>query len=264
MKLQIVVIVGCLLLTSCGAKTEAELRAEIVSLSGYHPTPQDEYWDGCEQLSALSEYENGYCQGQYISSQTISFLAISSSKFDNSSIGSELPKSGDFSENRIRKICEIASSRKGWEGSEALAEYVRVKDISEFQSGCEKAIGDTYPLFYSEFTGDYGSEDSQADQLDISTPACELPETEYNCDDQYINNVELNGGYYASLGDISSELNMASKFCEYLDNGTTIDEWIQMGMSAKPGDEDWTLFLTAIGAAALISYCPEYQDQALN
>lgn len=260
LKNSIGIVLSLALLTSCGGTpppTQEELRASAGDVHAFDPGEGAAQWGGCG-LIEISDFENGFCVGQNIVFEYVNSLDGSTKPYEFYPIGSYILKNKSFNKKAIKVICDATLIPHVWEHDGGSVVFTYPKNTTEFKDGCNLGISRTFTLAIN----DYKTRHAQTET--VTTPDCESSDSPVSCDDEYIANVENNGGYYASLGDRSSELNMATKFCEFLNNGTSVDEWMQMGMSAKPDDQEWMTFLSAIGAAALISYCPEFQDQALT
>jgi hypothetical protein len=242
--------------SGCGTTppTQAELRAQYGDVKEFIPDSSQVQWMGCG-LWELTDFENGFCTGQQLVFAYVRLIEDGTTSWDGYKIDSYFSKNMKFNSSTNSKICNATLIPKAWEDATSSAEFVVPVNKSEFLKGCQLGIERTYPAELEDYRMRHAP--------DPSVPNCQSSNSSVSCDDEYLANVENRGGYYASLGDQSSELNMATKFCNFLDDGTSVEEWMQMGVSAKPGDEDWVLFLSAIAAAALISYCPEYQSQAL-
>lgn len=253
-----IALILALVLNSCGtpAPTQEELRESAGTVENFFPGESEIQWQGCGLLE-ITDFENGFCVGQNFVFEHINTLGTDNKPYEFFPIGKYLSKVSKFDSRDGKTLCEAALLPKVWEydGAEMVFEFPKVK--TDFISGCQLAISRTYEFAME----DYRSRTSEPENS--QTPECETESSEYSCDDQYLFTLESEGGYYTSISNESTKLNMATKFCENLDNGMLAEEWLQMGMTAKPGDEDWTQFLSAIAAASLIYYCPEYQYQAL-
>jgi hypothetical protein len=124
-------------------KRAEDLRIIKAGLKKFVASPKVTEWPGCNRSDYsdihLTDFENGYCDGLWLSKSAPLNAVVSSFASERTDIEK---KYVDFvhSGNDSEAICKLATDPKEWKYSDGVGGHDKVTNISEYVSGCKLGI----------------------------------------------------------------------------------------------------------------------------